>query len=143
MSTYSRTGPHISPSNLQHPDVLKIRYGCHARAGEWAAAADVARMLCRNAAERPSAWVHLAYALHQMGQTQKAWEVLLGIGQNFPDEYIISYDLACYACRLSRLNEAWDWIKRAIGLAGQKRIQQMALSDSDLEPLWRELLSNR
>ena len=60
----------------------------------------------------------------------------------FPKEPIISYNLSCYACQMNQLDAARVWFKRAIVIGGKKRkekIKQMALEDSDLQPLWDEI----
>jgi hypothetical protein len=37
------------------------------------------------------------------------------------------------------LKEARDWLKKEIDLANTKEVKLMALSDPDLEPLWKEM----
>ena len=65
--------------------------------------------------------------------------MLLPVVDEFPEEYIIRYNLACYACQLGNLKEARDWLKKASDQAGTKQIKRMALKDADLEPLWKEM----
>jgi hypothetical protein len=48
-------------------------------------------------------------------------------------------NLACYACQLGNLKQARDWLQKAIDLANTKEVKLMALSDPDLEPLWKEI----
>jgi predicted Zn-dependent protease len=128
----------VSPANRHHPDVLHVRYGIYARGKQWRVAAKIAQALCKVLPDRPLGWVHRAYALHQMARTQESWDVLRQVAERFPNEYIVPYDLACYACQLGHLPEALDWIKRSAQLAGFKKIKEMALGDSDLEPLWKQ-----
>ena len=54
-------------------------------------------------------------------------------------ELIIPFNLSCYACQLQQLDAARDWLKRAVAVGGKEKIKQMALKDSDLEPLWDEI----
>jgi len=63
---------------------------------------------------------------------------LLPVVDKFPDQYIIRYNLACYACQLGNLKEARDWLKKAIDMADTKEVKLMALNDPDLEPLRQE-----
>jgi len=49
------------------------------------------------------------------------------------------YNLACYSCQLGRLDEARDWLKKAIALVGADTIKEMAATDPDLEPLRAEI----
>jgi hypothetical protein len=65
--------------------------------------------------------------------------VLLPVVDKFPEEFIIRYNLACYACQLGNLKETRDWLKKASDLADTKQIKLMALKDADLKPLWKEI----
>ena len=64
---------------------------------------------------------------------------MLPVLDKFPKEYIMRYNLACYAAQLGNLKEARDWLQKAIDLAGTNEVKLMALNDPDLEPLWREI----
>jgi tetratricopeptide (TPR) repeat protein len=77
--------------------------------------------------DSPFGWIHHAYALHELKHTQEAWNVLLPVVDKFPKEYIMRYNLACYACQLGNLKEARDWLKKAIDLADRKEVKLMAL----------------
>ena len=95
----------------------------------------------RRAPKRSSGWLHQAYALRRVpdGGVQKAWEALLPASDKFPTEPTIPFNLSCYACQLQQLDTARDWLKRAVAVGGKEKIKQMALQDSDLEPLWDEI----
>jgi hypothetical protein len=58
--------------------------------------------------------------------------------KRFPTDEIILYDQACVCCSMERIEEARDWLGRAIE-AGGNEIKLKALDDPDLEPLWRNL----
>ena len=73
------------------------------------------------------------------GGLQAAWDALLPAFEKFPKEPTIPYNLACYACQLRRLDEARQWLERAVKIAGKEKIKFMALNDDDLEPLWQEI----
>ena len=50
---------------------------------------------------------------------------------------IIPYNLACYACQLGRdAAETMDWFERALLVGDAREMLEMALKDSDLEPVW-------
>jgi Flp pilus assembly protein TadD len=129
----------ITPTLLDHPDVLEVRWAVCAAGGSWDAAVTVADALVGIAPERSSGWIHRAYALRRVksGGLQLAWAALRPAFEKFPKEDVIPYNLACYAAQSGRLDEAWDWLHKAMEAAGDvKGIKERALSDSDLQPLW-------
>ncbi len=131
----------LSSSLAQHPDVLEVRWIVSASREAWDQGLAIAETLCQMAPDRPSAWLHRAYALRRAsgGGLKKALEILLPAADRFPDCSTISYNLACYACQLDRFEEAHRWLEKARQIGGKKNIQQMALRDVDLESLWPEI----
>jgi tetratricopeptide (TPR) repeat protein len=130
---------HISPRMRAHPDVLDIRWSVYAAARKWDVALDIAATLVRSVPERLEGWTHRSFCLHELKRTKEAREHLLPAVNKFPDEYVIRYNLACYACQLGDLKEAFQWLEKAIDIASKDDIRQMALDDPDLEPLWNEI----
>jgi Flp pilus assembly protein TadD len=131
----------ISPACQQHPDVLEVRWVLCAEQKDWPAALTAARAILQAAPDRSSGWLHQAYALRRVsdGGVEKAWDALLPAFEKFPKEPVIAYNLSCYACQMNRLAEARTWLKRALKSGGREKIKEMALHDSDLEPLWAEI----
>lgn len=125
----------LSPEAESHADVLELRWRLHALTGQWDAALAVARAVTTAAPERASGWIHQSYCLHELNRTDEAWQLLLSAVGRFPEDSVIPYNLACYACQLGDLVVARDWIKRAVKLLGKAEIKSMALSDTDLAPL--------
>jgi predicted Zn-dependent protease len=124
------------PSELQsHPDVLRVHWEIHAAAKEWELAAQVAEAFRAARPDSPFGFVHLAYALHEMKRTQEARDVLLPVLDKFRDEFIIRYNLACYACQLGDEEGAWRWLEKSMALSDPDEVKRMALNDTDLEPL--------
>lgn len=131
----------ISAENQRHPDVLEARWEICVEERQWDAALDVARKLLQRAPNRPSGWLHHAYALRRAaeGGLTKAWEALKPAAEKFPKEALIPFNLSCYACQMQQLDEARVWLKRAVQIGGKARIKQQALTDPDLQPLWEEI----
>lgn len=132
----------ISPELRSHPDVLEVRFELYAKGKKWDACREVAAALLKQAPERGSAWLHLAYATRRAtgGGLQAAYEILSPAAGKFPQVPTISYNLACYTCQLGKLEEARHWLEKAYAAAGdRKQIKMMALEDEDLEPLWGEI----
>ncbi len=131
----------ISPAHQRHPDVLEVRWTIFAQEHRWDAALAVARKLMTQAPDRADGWLHHAYALRRVseGGLEKAWAALRPAADKFPQEPVIPYNLACYACQMKQLAEARIWLKRALKIGGKEHIKQMALADPDLESLWDEI----
>lgn len=125
----------VSNPALGHPDVLDIRWRLHAARGQWDSALDVAKLVTTVAPDRPSGWIHQSYCLHEMKRTAEAMHLLLPVADQFPEEGIIAYNLACYACQLGDLAGAKIWLQRASKAKGKMPLKEMAEQDPDLAPL--------
>lgn len=129
----------ISAGNRTNPDVLEMRWKIAAEAKAWDGALQIARDLIDVDPDRPTGWINHSYCLHELKQTQEAWECLLPAAGRFPTVSIIAYNLACYACQLGRLVQAKNWLAKAVAAGGEAQIKALALADADLKPLWPEI----
>ncbi len=129
----------LSAANLDHPAVLRVRYHLHEKDRHWDRAAEVAQQLCAAIPDEAFGWIHRAFALHELRRTREAYDVLVGVADRFPEEYVIPYNLACYSCQLGELVEARRWLKKAMAMAGNDAIKEMGATDLDLEVLWKEI----
>ncbi|TAK95825.1 MAG: tetratricopeptide repeat protein [Verrucomicrobia bacterium] len=131
----------ISKSKQNHPDVLDLRWTICAQHEDWAQALLIAQTLVQLAPRRASSWLHYAYALRRVpeGGLEKARAILQPAAEKFPEEPIIPFNLACYACQMRKPEAALEWLRRALDLGGKSRIKAMALQDGDLKPLWPEI----
>jgi tetratricopeptide (TPR) repeat protein len=131
----------VNPELQKNPDVLEANWLVYSAEKNWTDALTAARMLVEVEPARASGWLHQAYALRRVpnGGLEAAWEALLPAFQRFPKEPTIPYNLSCYACQLDRLDEARDWLRKAINAGNKAKIKLMALSDSDLKALWNEV----
>lgn len=125
----------------EHPDVLEMWWKVASAEGHWEEAARWARALVRCQPERSAGWITLAYALHELGRTQEAYEQLVQVVDKFSERrhYTIPYNLACYQCQLGHAEEALRWLRRAVEMCDSRTIQAMAAEDRDLEPLREEI----
>jgi predicted Zn-dependent protease len=131
----------VSENQQGHPDVLEVRWCICAEENHWQEGLEVAQSLMQAAPKRASGWLHQAYALRRVpdGGVKKAWHALLPAFDKFPEEPTIAYNLSCYACQMNQLEAARVWFKRAAVIGGKEHMKKMALSDSDLQPLWTEI----
>jgi predicted Zn-dependent protease len=128
----------LPPELHQHPDVLELRWQIAVKAERWEDALQVAETLCHLVPESPFGWIHRSYCLHELKRTQEAWDLLLPVAERFPGEWLISYNLACYACQLGRLDEGKSWFMRAIELGDPLKVNRLAAKDPDLRPLFQQ-----
>lgn len=132
---------YISAENQRHPDVLETRWAIYVQESQWDDAIEVARKLVQRAPERASGWLNHAYAVRRApgGSLAQAWDVLRPVADKFPKDPIVHFNLACYACQMGQLDEARDWLRRALKAGDKEQIKLMALVDEDLAPLWPEI----
>ncbi|MDX1952924.1 MAG: tetratricopeptide repeat protein [Verrucomicrobiota bacterium] len=126
-----------------HPDVLEMRWVLHTANGHWEQSINIATQMVLAAPERPEGWIHRAYSLRRapQGGLEAAWDSLHPALKAFPEEPTIHYNLSCYACQMNRMDEARILLKSALKVGNKNIIKQKALQDSDLEPLWQEIVS--
>jgi len=125
----------IAPEFSHHPEVLEVRFQVLSAAKQWTEAVQVAKTFRRLQPEEPWGHFHLAYALHELKDTKAAYATLRPVLKRYPDNWLMRYNVACYACQLGRANEALAWLDRAITLAGRRQVLALALDDPDLASL--------
>ena len=87
----------------------------------------------------PWGHLHKAFCLHELKRTRMAYNTLIAVVDMHPKEWLMRYNLACYSCQLGNISESFDWLGKAISIAGKKEIRIMALDDPDLEPMWTRI----
>ncbi len=125
----------IAPELHDHPDVLEVRWKIYASVQKWDESVTIADTLITQAPDRVSGWLTKSIALHGLNRIQEAYEMLVPVVDKFPHVSLVPYDLACYACRLGKLDEAKQWLERAFQAGDASRLRSMALADPDLEPI--------
>jgi predicted Zn-dependent protease len=135
---------HITPELRAHPDVLEVRYIIYGKAEKWDACKDLARAITVKAPERANGWINLAFATRKADRDNvngawEAWDILAPVEKEFPDEPLIRYSLACYACQLGGLEEAVDLLEKCFKIENSGKFKLMALSEPDLQPLWKKI----
>ena len=124
----------IAPPLRSHDDVIEVRWRVHAQARNWHACVEIAAAVIELDPGNSSAWIHRAYALHELKRTQEAYDSLLPAAKQFSEVWMILYNLACYCAQLGRLDEGRGWIKQAMAI-DKRAVKQAAMDDPDLEPL--------
>ncbi len=129
----------IRPIMRAHPDVLEIKYRLCAIADKWTEAMLICRTLTHLAPDRPFGWLNFSVALNKLDRTREAYNMLLPVLERFPNDSLIRYALARYACRQGLQKEASVWLHRAFDLGDPFQMMTAALNDPGLQPLWAEL----
>ena len=129
----------ISPEIQNHPAVLMVQSELLFAAEDWESLLPMTEKLLGQFPKLDFLWINRSYALHELKRTQAAFDALLPAAKKFPKRWLIRYNLACYCSQLGELEEAMNWLQKAIALAGKKEIKAMALDDSDLKPLRKQI----
>ena len=129
----------IGSDGQSTPAVLMVRWHIHEREKNWEDCVQVGQMLVKLTPQIPVAWVNFCNSLFFAGRAQQAYDTLFPVMPRFPDNAVMPYNLACYACQLGRLDEARQLLSKAFAMGGGKRLKVRALEDPDLQPLWEEL----
>lgn len=123
-----------------HPDVLEVKFALASKRKSWTECMEISAALLEVAPNRPTSWINCAVTLHELKQTQQAWDALYTVRERFPEVPTIPYNLACYACRLGRMEECRLYLRQALDKGG-RRLKEFALEDLDLQPIWSEIKS--
>ena len=117
------------------PDVLEVRWLIYQKVENWELCKDIGTALVKLAPERITGWIDRSFALHEMKRTQEAYDALKPALDVFKKEYLVWYNMACYACVLGNKDEARGLLSKAIELGGDA-VKVQALNDPDLQGVW-------
>jgi tetratricopeptide (TPR) repeat protein len=125
----------VSTEAREEPEALLILWDIQAHDRNWPAAVATADRLIRRSQDQPDGYIKRAYALHELKRSQEAWDTLHPQVQQFPDNWLIPYNLACYAAQLGRSTDALKWFRKALRIGDERELRSMALEDPDLAPI--------
>ena len=134
----------VEPLHRADPIVLSLRYRIFAKAGTWASAFAVADGLARLAPKRFEVFIWRSYAARRMpgGGVERAMELLLDVVDDFPDEPLPPFNLACYSSVLGRMKEARQWLHVAFEVSERRgqaaEWKKKAMDEPDLDLLRRD-----
>ncbi|HLX69488.1 MAG TPA: tetratricopeptide repeat protein [Verrucomicrobiae bacterium] len=125
----------ISPETRLHPDVLEVQWHICFKVNLMSACMEIGSMLVRFAPERSDSWIHYTYALHCLGRTNDALDILVPVAHRFYSVWQVPYNLSCFCSSLGRFDDARGWFKIALSI-DDKAAQKACIDEPDLEPLW-------
>ena len=123
----------IPISERSEVEVLEVEVVAFLNQQLWPEALETARQLCEAEPEKASGFIHVAYCLHETGQTQEARETLLNGPESLRSEATFYYNLGCYAARLEEFDEARQLLEKAFEM--DNRLRETAKKDPDLSEL--------
>jgi len=115
------------------PAVAKVEVLLHCREKKWKEALEVSGELCGSEPGEPFGFIHSAYCLHEMGQTDEARRRLADGPKSLRHEPVYFYNLACYDAILGRREDALENLDKAFAL--DKSLVESARADDDLRSL--------
>ena len=128
----------ISPEFSNAPEVLEVKWAIYAKEEKWNLCVQTATELTKTEPNDAFGWVHLSFALHELKLTQAAYDNLKSVVEEFPKDWLIPYNMACYACQLGDLAQAGQLLAGAMVKGGKKEVKDMARQDPDLAPLFAD-----
>ncbi len=124
----------LSEDERNHPRTLRLQAQLHIAAGRHEPGLAVCRQLCDVAPDDAAGYIHGAYCLHELGETEEARELLLNGPEALRDEPIFFYNLGCYEARLGETDAACAWLLRSFQM--DSALRHHARRDPDLEGIW-------
>lgn len=122
------------PEELRdHPAVLELRLVILMQAKRWKTALAAGRELTKIEPDKNIGYIHSAFCLHELGNTEAARQMLLAGPETLHAEPVFHYNLACYECMLGHLDLARVHLDKSFEL--DKKFRDYAMTDPDLEKL--------
>jgi hypothetical protein len=130
----------MNPSLLRHREVMLLRWYIYAKANKWDSALVIAEQLVHSRPADPRGWLCLCKALKSLRRrVEQAYTLASCKTREFPDNWELHYDAACYASLLGKRAEAEFFLSVAMQLGGTEKVARLALQDADLQALWKTI----
>jgi hypothetical protein len=129
----------ISSAHRGHPDVVQVRRQLCGSVETEDTVFDIARTICALEPLLPVAADKIQNSPSRRPLSQS--KSTAALTARLPELFAIPYNLACYACQLGSVKEAWEWFRMAVEMSDEEQIRELALNDPDLAPLWDRIRS--
>ncbi len=124
----------LLPGELQRdPVVVETRLSVLMGARRYKEALPIAQELCRLVPEKSTGFIHTAFCMHELGDSQSARDILAGGPNSLKSDATYYYNLACYETALGNFDEARANLD--VSFAMDKKLRDYAMNDPDLEAL--------
>jgi predicted Zn-dependent protease len=119
------------------PDIMELRLHVLMQAKRWTEALATAQELLCIMPEAVSAYIHGAFALHELGRTEEARDLLLKGPAGLHRDPIFHYNIGCYEAVLGNRDAALHSLAESFAL--DETCRDFAQHDPDLEWLRQDL----
>jgi predicted Zn-dependent protease len=122
------------PEDDQHECmVVETRLAVLIQVKRYQEALPCGRELCHLAPDRTTGFIHVAFCLHELGNTLAARELLLSGPSSLKSEPTYYYNLACYEAVLGNFDQARAHL--GVSFAMDRKLREHAHTDPDLAVL--------
>ena len=121
----------------QDPDIVELRLHIQMQGERWNDALTSAEELLRITPDAVPAFIHGAFALHEMGRTSEARDLLLKGPPVLKNDPTFHYNIGCYEAVLGNKESALQSLQ--LSFAIDETYRDFAKGDPDLKLLHEEL----
>ncbi len=115
----------------ERSDSLDLHLAAQMMDEDWNKAADTGLRLCKSKPRQGHYFIHTAFCLHEIGDTNQAKQTLLSGPKELLDDPLFHYNMACYLAVLENLQQAQHYLTKAIQL--DVSLKETASADPDLK----------
>jgi predicted Zn-dependent protease len=129
----------IPELEIQDPDIVELRLHILMQAKRWTEALSTAQELRRIHPDALPAYIQGAFALHELGRTTEARDLLLKGPEQLRKDPTFHYNVGCYEAVLGNREAALQSLEQSFALDDTYR--DFARQDPDLALLREELMA--
>ena len=127
----------IQTPAISDPDLIELRLHILMQGGRWSDALASAEELLQLNSSALLAYIHGAFALHELGRTAEARDLLLRGPEVLRKDPTFHYNIGCYEAVLGNCDSAMQSLKKSFAL--DETYRDFAKQDPDLEAIRAEL----
>lgn len=126
------------PLETPDPDLVELRLHILMQGRRWSEALSAAEELLRISPTAVPAYIHGAFALHELGRTMEARNLLLKGPPLLRKDPTFHYNIGCYEAVLGNRDAAMQSLRESFAL--DESYRDFAKRDPDLEAIRSELI---
>ena len=127
----------ISEELRRDPDIIELRLHILMQGRRWPEALTTAEELLRTQPNAVPGYIHGAFALHELGRTAEARDLLLKGPGDLRKDPTFHYNIGCYEAVLGNRESALQSLRESFAL--DETYREFARRDPDLEAIQSEL----